>query len=105
MPRIPNPKVEDQIAREDIWEDDWDNRLSYSYDQTFDHEMSWQWYLDASHRRSQGWKYVVISNNHKNTTVGNWLSENYPDGNYENEGTHFMIEDSQAAMIVVLKFS
>lgn len=110
MPRVPNPKVEDQIAREDIWEDDltawWDDDYREDiWDGVVRGEMSWQWYLTASYRREEGWKYVVISNDHKNITVCNWLVENYPDCEYENEGTHFMIDDEQAAMMVALKFS
>ena len=41
---------------------------------------------------------------YKNTTVQNWIKENYPDCEFKFEREYFLIEKSEVATMVALKW-
>lgn len=91
------------------WYDDYYRKEEYEQvwlnDDDYDYEMSWQWYMETSIRKREGWHYVVTNNEHNITTVKNWLHENYPGCEFKHERNHFLIKDHGVATMVTLKWS
>jgi hypothetical protein len=53
--------------------------------------------------KSQGWAHVVISSDHKNLTVANWLSDNNVEFKYEAQ--EFLINNPEMATMVTLRWA
>lgn len=108
MSKILKRQVQEQIMDEDIWHEDnlyedgyWENY----WDEVTNGEMSWQWYMQVALAHQEGWKYVVVNPIHKAETVMHWINNNYPDCTYKRERNHFLINDSEIATMVALRWA
>lgn len=103
MTKISKRQVLNELYGEDIWtEDEW--RDEY-WDEITNGDMSWQWYMQVALAHQEGWKYVVVNPIHKAETVMHWINNNYPNCTYKRERNHFLINDSEVATVVALKWS
>ena len=106
MAKIPATKIIEDALQEEFVNDyewwDYANSLEQS-DWTDYDEHPWQWYMERNVRLSEGWHYVKISPAHKDVTVIYWLKSQKAKFKYSKR--EFLIEDSQIAMMVALKWT
>lgn len=108
MSKVPYNTVIDELSADhwqQMYDDEWEEYIEDMWDRVTDGEMSWQWYMSIGLVRDEGWKYVVISEDHKGVTVANWLKETYPECEFKHERNHFLIKDPDVATWVALKWS
>ena len=103
--KIPKQVVIDEIISDDLWDMDLEEMILADLSHEFNEDMnrSWRWYMMIDRYKSQGWAHIVISSDHKNKTVANWLTENKVEFQYE--GQEFLINDAKMATITALKFA
>ncbi len=107
--KVPNHIIDDAMEQEDIWVDEF-YELPDSYWQEYfgdleRGDMSWQWYMEVSIRRREGWQHLIISPDYKNITVKNWLEETYPNCMFKFERNHFLIKEHDVATMMALKWT
>lgn len=113
MTKLHKEQIDSALDDDFIWDDymcDWyyeyhEKDEEILWNSVHNGEMSWQWYMEASIRKSEGWHYVVTSHDHKPITVINWLRENYPDCEFRHERNHFLFKDQGVATMVTLKWT
>lgn len=109
LTKLQGHQITQIIDDEYTWSDDetwWLDEYRENYwDGVLSGEMSWQWYMEVSLRRREGWTYVIINKNYKNIAVENWIKENSPNCKYKYESQHFLIEQQEVAMMVTLQWT
>ena len=108
MNKVPKDVVINELHEDNIW-DDMDEWLDPYWEEYWDEvtvgEMSWQWYMEVSIRYREDWRYVIVSDTHKNITVENWIKENYLNCTFRYERNHFLIKEHDIATMVALKWT
>lgn len=106
MAKIPATKIIEDALQEEFVNDyewwDYANSLEQS-DWTDWDEHPWQWYMEKNLRLIEGWYLVTINPMHKDVTVIYWLKSQKAKFKYSKR--EFLIEDSQIAMMVALKWT
>lgn len=106
MAKIPATKIIEDALQEEFVNDyewwDYANSLERTDWSTFD-EHPWQWYMEKNLHLSEGWYLVTINPMHKDVTVIYWLKSQKAKFKYSKR--EFLIEDSQIAMMVALKWT
>ena len=106
MTKLHRGIVIESIEQADIWvdEEDWMTQRADEYwDMAYSGDMSWKWYMKL--KQNKEWTTVVVGPDHKNITVVNWLTQEYPEAKFEYERNHFLIEEHDIAMMVALKWT
>lgn len=102
MAKLPPKLVEQELSspREDEWWEftyDLEQRDWSNWDQ-----HPWEWYMEVSIRRDEGWYHIKINPSYKYQTVVNWLKEQ--GAVYKHSQDEFLIKDSNVATMVALKW-
>ena len=105
MSKVPKQAVIDEITSDDFWEMDLEEEIIAGMDYELREEINrtWHWYMLVETYKPQGWAHVIISTDHKNQTVANWLTDNNVEFKYEAQ--EFLINDSEIATMVALRWA
>ena len=105
MKKIPTPNVQEILAQEDIWSDEWADYVHSMHPDNWTDwdEHPWAWYMEKSTRKEQGWHIVSVNPKHKDVTVIYWLKSQH--AKFKHSGTEFLIEDSKIATMAILKWA
>lgn len=66
-------------------------------------EHPWEWYMEVSIRKSEGWQQIKISLEYKSAAVINWLKGQ--GAVYKNSLDEFLIKDPKIATLMRLKYA
>jgi hypothetical protein len=103
--KIPTQVVVDEILNNDLWEMNLEEQILADLSHEINDGMNctWNWYMSVDRYKLQGWTHLVISSDHKNKTVANWLTDLGAEFKYE--GPEFLINDSEIATMVALRWA
>lgn len=66
-------------------------------------QHSWEWYMEVSIRKSEGWHQIKISPAYKSVAVIVWLKSH--GALYKNSRDEFLIQDPKIATLMRLKYA
>ena len=66
-------------------------------------QHSWNWYMEVSIRKSEGWQQIKINPAYKSAAVINWLKSQ--GAAYKNSRDEFLIQDPKIATLMRLKYA
>lgn len=96
MAKIPNHKVTDILNTKDYH----DNHVWWNYQNDIDNMINsadagytWQWRMEVSIRKNEGWFLYTVHHEVTSTEVFNWLEDN--NVQFKAEDNQFLIKDEQ----------
>lgn len=77
--------------------------INHHTDWTNFDDHPWQWYMEVSIRKSEGWFHIKVNPMYKHAAVIHWLNEQ--EAVYRTSQLEFLIKDPQVATMASLKWT